>query len=175
MLALLDQSEEPSLVLTLRSRALRHHAGQISLPGGVREPGDLSAGDTALRETEEEIGLDRFKVRLIGRLPERKEPLGSGRVQALVGLWAGEAAIGVQDPGEVAAVMRWPIRDLADPVNRVTARHPGGGTGPAWRRGEDFLWGLTAAIVDVLVRLGGWEEPWDRGRIVEVPPAFRRA
>jgi len=173
VLALLSSNENPDLVLTLRAAGLEHHGGQISLPGGGREPEDISPADTALREAREEIGLPPSSVRPVGQLHTRDILVSQNRVVPIVGLWSGSDPICVCDEVEVEQVFRWSVSDLADPANRVTARHPRGTAGPAWQMGGLFLWGFTASVVDALLRLGGWERPWDIDRIVDVPPRFR--
>jgi len=173
VLALLSSGEDPGLVLTLRAAGLDHHPGQISLPGGGREPEDISPADTALREAREEIGLPPSSVHLVGQLHTRDILVSQNRVVPVVGLWSGSDPICVCDEVEVEQVFRWSVSDLANPANRVTARHPRGTAGPAWQMGDLFLWGFTASVVDALLRLGGWERPWDADRIVDVPPRFR--
>ena len=64
----LAAGEEPHAVFTRRGTGLRRHAGEISFPGGRRDPDDASLSETALREAEEEIGLPRTEVRLLGEL-----------------------------------------------------------------------------------------------------------
>lgn len=66
----IDHAEGVTLLFTRRADHLRNHAGQISFPGGRREPGDADASDTALREAGEEIGLARERVSLIGYLDD---------------------------------------------------------------------------------------------------------
>jgi 8-oxo-dGTP pyrophosphatase MutT (NUDIX family) len=173
VLALLSESADPDLVLTVRAAGLAHHGGQISLPGGGREPGDARPADTALRETREEIGLSPDQVRPLGQMGLRQIPVSGNQVIPVVGLWSGQAAVAPYDLGEVAQVVRWPIADLADPAHRVTARHPRGGAGPAWRFADLFLWGFTAWVVDALLELGGWWQPWDATRVADVPARFR--
>ena len=173
VLALLSLTEDPDLVLTVRAAGLDHHPGQISLPGGGREPGDVSPSDTAVREANEEIGLRPLCVRTVGQLHTRDVLVSRNRVVPVVGLWSDVDPISVCDEEEVDTILRWSVSDLADPANRVTARHPRGNAGPAWQMGDLFLWGFTAAVVDALLRLGGWERPWDAERIVDVPPRFR--
>lgn len=174
VIALLSRAPEPDLVLTARSTGLAHHAGQISMPGGGREPGDASPADTALREMEEEIGLRRAGVETLGQLVPRTVGVSRNRVVPIVGVWSGDEPICAADTGEVAAVLRWPLAELADPAHRVTARHPGRPTSsPAWQMGDWFLWGFTAWVVDALLQAGGWEREWDTGRLVDIPKAFR--
>ena len=143
------------------------------MPGGGREPGDVSPTATAVRETQEEIGLSPTCVRPVGQLHTRDIIVSRNRVVPIVGLWSGTDPLTVYDKEEVDTILRWSLPDLADPANRVTARHPRGSTGPAWQMGDLFLWGFTAAVVDVLLRLGGWQREWDVDRIVDVPLRFR--
>ena len=172
VLALLTAEEDPELVLTLRAGYLDHHAGQISLPGGGREAGDVSPVDTALRETAEEIGLPASAVRPLGQLSTLQISVSRNQVIPIVGLWSGNEPLTELDATEVEAVIRWRVSLLADPAHRVMARHPRGGHGPAWQIGELFLWGFTGVVVDALLRVGGWERDWDHTRLVEVPPRF---
>jgi len=173
VVALLDLVDVPSLVLTLRATGLDHHSGQISLPGGGREEGDLTPTHTALREAYEEIGLSPSHAQPVGQLPTRDIVVSRNRVVPVVALWSGADPITVCDEEEVDQILRWSVSDLADPDHRVTVIHPLGGAGPAWRMGDLFLWGFTASVVDMVIRLGGWEQPWDTTRVVEIPQRFR--
>ena len=173
VLALLSTGGRPDLVVTVRSPGLAHHGGQISFPGGGREPGDASPAATALRETAEEIGLDPARVSVLGQLPLRPLAVSSNRVVPVVGEWDGAGDLYPADPAEVDRVVRWPVVLLADPAYRVTARHPRGGTGVAFVWDDLFLWGFTAGLADQLLRLGGWERPWDASRVVDVPARYR--
>jgi len=172
VLALLSRADDPDLVVTVRAAGLQFHAGQLSFPGGGREPGDVNPADTALRETREEIGLDSARVTVVGQLPVRPLSASRNRVVPVVGLWCGADVLLAGDPREVERLVRWPVSALADPVHRVSARHPRGGTGPAFVLDDFFLWGFTAGLADRLLRLGGWEQPWDAARVVEVPRRF---
>jgi ADP-ribose pyrophosphatase YjhB (NUDIX family) len=78
----------PSLILTKRASTLRHHAGQISFPGGGREPGDDSPAATALRETTEEIGIPADAIYLLGQLQPQELAVSHNTVIPLVGVWA---------------------------------------------------------------------------------------
>jgi len=73
--------------------------------------------------------------------------------------------------GEIVSAARARLADLADPANRLTVRLPNGITaGPAFRVHGMLVWGFTAAVVDRLIALGGWERPWDTGREEDLPP-----
>ena len=174
VLILLSEINDPDLLFTERAVGLRKHAGQISFPGGTYEPGDADAPATALRETWEEVGLQPDKVTLLGRLPVTRLPVSSFDVAPVVGSWSGLDPMAVTSPAEVAAIHRWRISELTDPGNRVMARHPAGHTGPAWLFGDLFLWGFTAYLTDALLKLGGWSQPWDQTRLVDVLKRFMR-
>lgn len=172
VLALLSQGPDPDLLFTERASGLRKHAGQLSFPGGRRDPGDADAVATALRETREEIGLSSEEITVLGTMPNTPLPVTAFDVVPVIGTWSGEHDLKVVSPREVAAIHRWRIADLADPANRVTAVHRSGRTGPAWMFGELFLWGFTALLTDALLILGGWAQPWDTTRTVPVPDRF---
>ncbi|HEX6937276.1 MAG TPA: coenzyme A pyrophosphatase, partial [Actinomycetes bacterium] len=77
--------------------------------------------------------------------------------------------VGVVDRGEVASVHRVPLADLLDPANRLRVSHPSGYVGAAFRVAELLVWGFTGGLLDRLLRLAGWEQPWDHSRVEELP------
>ena len=173
VLVLLSDDADPILPFTVRSASLRHHSGQISFPGGHEEPSDGGLIGTALREASEEVRLDSAKVNVLGRLPLTELPVSRLAISPVVGWWHDDDTL-VAQPAEVDSIEQWSISQLTDPAHRVSAQlGPGTIIGPAWEFGDLFLWGFTALITDVLLRLGGWEKPWDRDRLVQVPPRFR--
>ncbi len=174
VLALISEGADPDLVVTERSATLRLHAGQLSFPGGRIDPEDLNSAAAALREAAEEIGLPPQAATVWGELPRTRLTRTMFDVAVVVASWNGEAPIGVVDRGEVASIQRYRLADLADPEHRFSARHPGGGTGPAFVFGELMIWGFTAHLIDELLRRGGWEEPWHRGREIDIPERFLR-
>ena len=78
------------------------------------------------------------------------------------------------DDREVAAVARVPIEALTDPANRLQIRHPSGMAGPAFEVADMLVWGFTAGVLDRLLVLAGWERPWDRRRVEELPDEMLR-
>ncbi|MGH8791523.1 MAG: NUDIX hydrolase [Stackebrandtia sp.] len=163
-----EDVEGPDVLVMQRADTLRHHAGQVSFPGGVAEPHDADPAATALRETEEEVGLNPDSATVVTTLPELWIPITGYRVTPVLAWWHAPHPVSALDPGEVAAVSRLPVRDLADPVNRLRVRHPSGYIGPAFRLDGLLIWGFTAGVVATMLRLGGWERPWDRERVLEV-------
>ncbi|WP_053049505.1 CoA pyrophosphatase [Streptomyces sp. MUM 16J] len=166
----------PELLLMERSGSLRSHAGQPSFPGGALDPEDGDPrGDgplrAALREAEEETGLDPTGVQLFGVLPALYIPVSGFVVTSVLGWWRKPSPVGVVDPNETARVFTVPVADLTDPDNRATTVHPSGHQGPAFLVESALVWGFTAGVIDRLLHFAGWERPWDRGK--QVPLGLR--
>lgn len=174
VLVLLSDAEDPDLVYTERAAGLRKHPGQISFPGGRRDEGDTAPLDTALREANEEIGLESSWVTMLGELPTTRIPVSAFDVQPVVASWSGDQAIEVRSREELSAIHRWRVSELVEPSTRVMARHPGGGRGPAWILGDVFLWGFSAYLTDAILQIAGWARPWNRARLVDIPKRFLR-
>ena len=159
----------PDLLFIQRSEGLRRHPGQPAFPGGAIDDGDDGPVGAALREAAEETGLDPAGVEVLGTLPELFIPHSGFRVVPVLAWWRQPSAVRPVDTGEVAAVERIPVAELADPGHRVMLHHPSGRTGPAFRIGSMLIWGFTAGLVDRLLALAGWERPWDATAIRELP------
>jgi 8-oxo-dGTP pyrophosphatase MutT (NUDIX family) len=158
-----DGPAGPDLLFIQRSHRLRQHAGQPAFPGGVIEPYDNGPVRAALREAAEEAGVDPDGVEILATLPELYITRSGFRVVPVLGWWHTPGPVSAVDPREVAAVERISLAELADPATRVTVRLPGRMAGPGFRVKGLLIWGFTAALVDRLLALGGWEVPWDRG------------
>jgi 8-oxo-dGTP pyrophosphatase MutT (NUDIX family) len=159
----------PDLLLIERAHTLRDHAGQPAFPGGGLDPDDRDAVDAALREAEEEVGLDRTSVSVLANLPTVWIPVTGFVVTPVLAWWHSPSPVRPVDDAEVAAVVRVPIAELADPANRIRVRHPSGWVGPAFTVSGLLVWGFTAGLIDTLLRLGGWERPWQPGELRELP------
>jgi len=158
----------PDLLFIQRSNGLRLHAGQPAFPGGAIDAADSGPVAAALREATEEVGVDPAGVDVVGTLPELFIPPTGFRVVPVLAWWRRPAAVAPVDPGEVAAVERIGVRELADPAVRTMVRVPDGRTTPAFRVRGMLIWGFTAMLVDRLLRLGGWEQPWETGEIIDL-------
>lgn len=162
----------PDVLLTERAHDMRSHPGQVSFPGGSIDEADSSPRATALREAEEETGLDAAGVDVFAALPELWLPPSNFAVTPVLAWWREESPVSAVDPLEVHAVLRVPIEELLDPRHRVSVRHPSGWTGPGFLigQGKDLvLWGFTAGIIARLFDFVGWARPWDAGRIRDLP------
>jgi len=154
LVPLVNYAGEVRVLLTQRTAHLADHAGQISFPGGRVESADAGREETALRETEEEIGLPRTRVALLGRLPDYEIPSGF-RITPLVG-WI-EPPFALQpDPFEVAEVFEAPLAHFLDPGNyqrrqyHFSGRHRHYLAIPYQGR---YIWGATAGMLYSLCRL----------------------
>lgn len=137
---------EPHLVLTRRTMTVADHAGQISLPGGSREPADLDLSVTALRETEEELGVPGAEVEVLGSLPDVYIPHSHFLVTPYVGaiLYRPEF-----DPNtdEVAEVIEIPIDGLRDPLAYHEEVRESGRRVLYYAHGQHQIWGATAQVI----------------------------
>jgi 8-oxo-dGTP pyrophosphatase MutT (NUDIX family) len=162
----------PDLLLTERAHDMRSHPGQVSFPGGSIDDTDPSPEAAALREAEEETGLDPTGVEVFASLPELWLPPSNFAVTAVLGWWKEPSMVSVVDPAEVNSVLRVPIEELLDPQHRVTVVHPMGYSSPGFMIGDDkdlILWGFTAGLVNKLFDHVGWTRPWDASVEQELP------
>ncbi len=154
LVPLLLKRDGLSVLLTQRTDHLHDHAGQISFPGGRMDPGESDPNDTALRESEEEIGLDRRSVEIIGHLPQYLTVSGYS-VTPVVGLVKPQAEY-VLDAFEVADVFEVPLRFLMDPVNhqvRLWESDQGSRRFYSMPYENRFIWGATAGMLRNLYHL----------------------
>lgn len=172
VLVLFGQGEQgPELLLIERAGSLRSHAGQPSFPGGALDPEDGDPASTgplraALREAQEETGLDPSGIQLFGVLPDLYIPVSGFVVTPVLGWWREPSPVSAVDPRETARAFTVPCAELTDPANRAMAVHPSGHTGPAFLVGGVLVWGFTAGVIDRILHFSGWELPWDRTRRV---------
>jgi 8-oxo-dGTP pyrophosphatase MutT (NUDIX family) len=170
-LAPVGGADDLELLLVLRPDHIRQHAGQVGLPGGAVEPGDADGVAAALREAQEEVGLDPAAVRVLGSLDRAYLPVSDFDVLPVVGLWDGRAPLRAI-PAEVAGILRPTLRQLADPANHgtlpisrilgedvVRARGVPDLRSPVFWVGETLVWGFTAGLLAGVLRALDLEAP----------------
>jgi 8-oxo-dGTP pyrophosphatase MutT (NUDIX family) len=148
LLPIVLRRPEPTVLFTLRTAHLKAHSGQISFPGGRAEPVDPSPEHTALRETEEEIGLAATHIELLGRLSDYHTRTGY-RITPVVGLVSPPFELR-PDANEVAEVFEVPLAFLLDARNHQQHYRDHEGE----RRGffaipyqDHYIWGATAGML----------------------------
>lgn len=145
------------VVLTLRADTLGRHGGQISLPGGVLEPGETFA-HAALREAQEEIAVAVSEVRILGALTPIDIPVSGFRLHPIVGVSDTRPAFAPAD-GEVARILDVAVDDLMAPGAVVSTERERDGRvvlAPAFRVASVEIWGATAMVLAEFLVMLGW-------------------
>ncbi|MFV0251719.1 MAG: NUDIX hydrolase [Beutenbergiaceae bacterium] len=150
------------LYLVQRSPRLRHHPGQISLPGGTVEPAE-SELEAALRETHEEIGLAPEHIDVLTALDPVLVPVSGFVVTPVLGWTDHPEAIAQVTPGEVLHTLRVRVADLLDPANRATVTIAGHRS-VGFHLPSGWVWGFTGNLIDHLFTELGWTRPWNAER-----------
>lgn len=148
LVPLIETAAGFSVLLTQRTADLKHHAGQIAFPGGRLEPCDTNAIDCALRETEEEVGLTRASVEILGQLDPYVTITGYD-VTPVVGAVTPPVTLS-PDPVEVAHVFEVPLDFLMDPTNHQRVEREANGIKRAYYAmpyGPHYIWGATAGMI----------------------------
>lgn len=150
LLGLVERNSGANLILTKRTENLASHSGQIAFPGGKIDPDDASPEDAALREANEEIGLDQSEVTVLGRLPDYHS--GSGFVIAPVIAEVGSDAGFEINPEEVEYLFEVPLAFLMDPRNHVRASRMFMDAERHYYEmpyQDHYIWGVTAGMIRV--------------------------
>ncbi len=165
---------ELDVLLTRRADQMRHHPGQIAFPGGGVEPGDADLPSTALREAQEETGLDPAGVEVLGTLPAVLIPVSNNLVTPVVGWWRLPSPVAA-DHTESVEVFRAPVAELLSPGARGTSvlqrsdfSHRGAAFQLSPRLGGHTVWGFTGMLLAGLFDELGWSVPWDAEREFEL-------
>lgn len=170
-------SDDLDVLIVVRADTLRKHAGQPAFPGGKVDPEDYDAARelnvpvsfvAALREAEEETGLDPAGVEVLGELESVPLSVTNFQVSPVIGWWCRQSEVAVQDQNESSLVVRVPVADLLNPENRHTAqvrREDFVHKSPAFtvrQGGNEFvIWGFTGIVLDRIFTALGWTVPWD--------------
>lgn len=161
------------LFLVRRSPHLSHHPGQIALPGGGNEPGEDAAA-AAARETEEETGIPRAAIEVLGPMDRVLVPVSDNLVTPVLG-WVTHPgpALGGVDTAEVLHPLRVPVDDLLDPAARAWVQIFGHRS-HGFRVADGWVWGFTGNLLAHLFTEIGWDRPWSQERVYAMSPAEAR-
>lgn len=154
LIPLMYEAGEEALLLTRRAEGLRHHAGQISFPGGSLEPQDADSHAAAIRETTEEVGISEQDIQVIGSLAAQPTVTGFEVTPVVAKIRRPQAF--TPDPNEVAEVFQVPLSFLFDPANRHDSyRDFEGITYPTseWRYAGHRIWGATGWMIRQMVKI----------------------
>ncbi len=151
LIPVIDHGRDASVLLTKRAETLRAHTGQVAFPGGRIDPEDASPVETALREAEEEVGLSRLHVDVVGRMPDYVS--GSGYRIAPVLAVVRQGFDLTINHDEVDAAFEVPLAFLMDPRNHARESRDFGGQSWVYYEmpyGGQRIWGVTAGIIRTL-------------------------
>ncbi|WP_245810358.1 NUDIX hydrolase [Brachybacterium massiliense] len=170
--------DDARVILEERGHSLRSQPGQFSLPGGGRDPGDRDDVHTALREAQEETGLDPADAHVLGAFAPIPMPWRIQRVTPVLSWSPSVPQLGVQDPIEVERLVWAPLTgpgSLTDPAHRERGTLGGMGVGPVFSLPQDaFIWGFTAMILEKVLTGLGLDPVPDTAPVREIPPERRR-
>jgi 8-oxo-dGTP pyrophosphatase MutT (NUDIX family) len=157
LLLLFPVADEAHVILTVRSDRLGRHSGQVSLPGGVAEPGETYE-QAALREAHEEVALPPTAVHVLGALTPIDIPVSGFRLHPIVGAMDQRPML-TPAHGEVARILEVALADLSAPSRQtsiVVDREGRQIVAPAFEVLGTTIWGATAMVIAELLTLLGW-------------------
>jgi 8-oxo-dGTP pyrophosphatase MutT (NUDIX family) len=167
--------DDADLLVTVRASTLRHHAGQAAFPGGAVDPGDTGPVHTALREANEETGIDPSRLRPLTTLERMFIPPSGFHVVPVLAYSPDPGPVAVVNEGETAIVARVPVRAFINPENRImvyrkenTRRF----AGPAFLLNEMLVWGFTGQVISAMLDVAGWAKPWNTDDVRELDEAM---
>jgi 8-oxo-dGTP pyrophosphatase MutT (NUDIX family) len=167
--------DDADLLVTVRASTLRHHAGQAAFPGGAADPGDDGPLFTALREANEETGIDTSRLHPLCTLERMFIPPSGFHVVPVLAYSQDPGPVSVVDESETAIVARVPVRAFINPENRImvyrkenTRRF----AGPAFLLNEMLVWGFTGQVISAMLDVAGWAKPWNTDDVRELDDAM---
>jgi 8-oxo-dGTP pyrophosphatase MutT (NUDIX family) len=167
--------EETDLLVTVRASTLRHHAGQAAFPGGVADPGDHSPVHTALREANEETGIDTSRLHPLATLERMFIPPSGFHVVPVLAYSPDPGPVAVVNESETAIVARVPVRAFINPENRIMVYRKANTrrfAAPAFLLNEMLVWGFTGQVISAMLDVAGWAQPWNTDDIRELDDAM---
>ena len=166
---------DADLLLTVRASTLREHAGQAAFPGGASDPTDDGPVDTALREANEETGIDPSRLFPLATMEQAFIAPSRFHVVPVLAYSPDPGPVAVVDETETAIVSRVPVRALINPANRLMVYRGDLGSrwaGPAFLLNQMLVWGFTGQVISAVLDVAGWAQPWDTGDLRELGDAM---
>jgi 8-oxo-dGTP pyrophosphatase MutT (NUDIX family) len=167
--------DDADLLLTVRASTLRHHAGQAAFPGGAADPGDEGPIYTALREANEETGIDTGRLHPLATLEKMFIPPSGFHVVPVLAYSPDPGPVAVADESETAIVARVPVRAFIDPENRLMVYRKENTrrlAGPAFLLNQMLVWGFTGQVISAMLDVAGWAQPWNAEDVRELDDAM---
>ncbi len=165
----------PTCCVTVRASTLRHHAGQAAFPGGAADPGDEGPIYTALREANEETGIDTDRLQPLATLEKMFIPPSGFHVVPVLAYSPDPGPVAVVDESETAIVARVPVRAFINPENRLMVYRKENTrrlAGPAFLLNEMLVWGFTGQVISAMLDVAGWAQPWNTDDVRELDEAM---
>jgi 8-oxo-dGTP pyrophosphatase MutT (NUDIX family) len=166
---------DADLLVTVRASTLRHHAGQAAFPGGASDPGDDGPIGTALREANEETGIDPSRLHILATLDRMFIPPSGFHVVPVLAYSPDPGHVLAVDPAETAIVARVPVRAFVNPENRLMVYRKENTrqfAGPAFLLNQMLVWGFTAQVISAMLDVAGWAKPWNTDVVEELDAAM---
>ncbi len=170
-----DVPDDADLLVTVRASTLRHHAGQAAFPGGASDPTDEGPVATALREAQEETGIDVSRLHPLATMERTFIAPSRFHVVPVLAYSPDPGPVTVVNEAETAIVARVPLRAFINPANRLMVYRGGPGrrwAGPAFLLNEMLVWGFTGQVISAMLDVAGWSQPWDTTDMRELDAAM---
>jgi 8-oxo-dGTP pyrophosphatase MutT (NUDIX family) len=167
--------DDADLLVTVRASTLRHHAGQAAFPGGAADPGDDGPVHTALREANEETGIDTGRLHPLATLERMFIPPSGFHVVPVLAYSSDPGPVAVVDESETAIVARVPVRAFVNPENRIMVYRKANTrrfAGPAFLLDEMLVWGFTGQVISAMLDVAGWARAWNTDDVRELDDAM---
>lgn len=167
--------DDADLLVTVRASTLRHHAGQAAFPGGAVDPGDRGPIHTALREANEETGIDTARLQPLTTLEKMFIPPSGFHVVPVLAYSPDPGPVAVVDASETAIVARVPVRAFINPENRLMVYRRENTrrlAGPAFLLNQMLVWGFTGQVISAMLDVAGWAKPWNTEDVRELNDAM---
>ncbi|QUR69231.1 NUDIX hydrolase [Mycobacterium spongiae] len=169
--------DDADLLLTVRASTLRHHAGQAAFPGGASDPTDGGPVATAMREANEETGIDLSRLHPLATMERTFIAPSRFHVVPVLAYSPDPGPVSVVNEAETAVVARVPVRAFINPENRLAVYRrtlSRRWAGPAFLLNQMLVWGFTGQVISAVLDVAGWAQPWDTSDVRELDDAMEQ-